>query len=574
MPENATPLKKLIVYRLSQRRRVALLVTGIAVSTAFFWFQVIFVMSTLFQQVSYLAMGLAAPSVPVASYVVGGIIAFVLVALVAAYVIGYGWTYRIVLDEEGIAREGWPHVLRRKPRIQFEDIASVTYGTYSVIRVIPNRGRILTVNPRILEGATPGLIGELRSRLGIHRLAPDLEETILRRRAVDRLALLIGWTAIPTLLLMVWVIASRERVLSWFAWQDVGDDLGQVIAMDTGPDGATYILAASPTMEDLFGLSLVRLDAEGTIRVQLPQPPEVFGPRGEPGMPLVIHDMAVDQSGQVWVNEGFDSSLYVWDDESWTRIDPLPGTPTSTLFDLARVGDEIWGLPLSLGAIVHVQIDTGEGIAYGFTGWRDPLEESVEFYPARMYRASDGGLAVSGRFDSGADGIGHFASDGTGDLLLQIDTSVLEAGHEWRIRGGGTDASRNTYAVYAAIDGCRSSDGSLPVFVWNITTGEWRWSAVGNEVPCTEDPSLDSIAVDPRGRMWIQGSIAGAEQVRVYQRVDTNGGSDFGLIRVYARDNSHYMGGELRTLRDGRIVAFPSNHEGAVFIDSSLERLP
>jgi hypothetical protein len=104
--------------------------------------------------------------------------------------------------------------------------------------------------------------------------------------------------------------------------------------------------------------------------------------------------------------------------------------------------------------------------------------------------------------------------------------------------------------------------------------GERRWVRVGEEAPCEDDPRAETFAVDPWGRVWVQGSFGEGEEVRVYQETPTSEGAGFALVHRYTRENSHYPGGELTSLRDGRIVAYSRYPHRLVYIDGSQEELP
>jgi hypothetical protein len=284
-------------------------------------------------------------------------------------------------------------------------------------------------------------------------------------------------------------------------------------------------------------------------------------------------DLVIDDQGRLWVRIVAEEELFVWDGERWRGVDPIAGSGGGAPGDIERVGGEIWVVAPELEGIVRIDPDALVVSGLAICGTSDELEGTARFSPRRLYPASDGGLVVAGQLTPGDEGIAHFDAGGTCDLVAAVDKSTLESGPMWSLAHVGIDAAGTIYAAFSAPDVCAYSDWMLPVWI-REPGGEWYWSRIGDEIQCDDDPRAESFAVDPRGRVWVQGSFGEGEELRVYQGTPTSEGTGFALVHRYTRENSHYPGGELTPLRDGRIVAYSRYRAGLVYIDGSREELP
>ena len=508
---------------------------------------------------------------------IGEIALFLFLTASMVFTVRYWWTYRIVLDEGGISREGIRHPLDRKIRMNYEDIERVARGSRHVLRVVPREGKVLVTNVKMLEGAQPGLIEELRRRLGTEVVPPQLESEISERRRRDRLDLAFVWVVLGLFALFMTSYLLRNRILALFAWKDVVPGTRRIVAFDVASDGAIWALSESKLERRRLGLKLTRLISGDRVATELP----LSGLAREVAHPYdpvynSLEGMVVDTQNRVWVLFEETDDLHYWDGEEWRRLGVKAEEGVLLPREIVRVGEEMWGITRGSSGVFRIRSATLERFDFLVQGTHPEDGSHVTLMPDQLSVGHDGSIVFSGRLSLGYPGVARFAADGAMIEFFGLDESVPLPDDTWRFAHAGTDREGNLYAFYWSEEGCEGSALSIIAGVHEFGSGEWTWGKLNRTVECADYWSWPSFAVDPKGRIWVQLKAPGGGGVMVYDREELAAGmaGSFHAIRYYTEQNSRFIGERLRVASNGRIFAMDEYGGEAVWIDASVGELP
>jgi hypothetical protein len=502
---------------------------------------------------------------------------FLLFLIGGTYVVALWWSYRIVLDEEGIAREGLPHGTFHRGKIAYGDIERVTYGTRHVIRIIPHQGQVLALNCQHLEVEPKVLIDILRQRIGAERVDSDLEKTIAKRRKPEWLEWAMVVMVIPMIFVMLKYEEISNKTIGRLAWETVFKEGRDTIALDETQDGTIWLLTEGIAGEDLLGIRLYRIQGDQTDWIDLPRDP-ILHENLQPyaGYPWYVRSMVVDADNRLWFLFDPQDALYLWQDGTWSQYQPKVGEQAVPMYTLAPIGEDIWILSQSM--LLRFQPESGETEEFLLWGARFEGDPGDTLNPSRMYRTNDGGMIVTGTLmTSGSDGFVHFNQDGIVDLMVELDESETVPDPSWHLNYAGTDADGNVYFFYAPWTSCAEGKFSVIVERYDREGKEWSRTMVRREMDCEWASSFPSYAVDPRGRIWLEKHWGKGDGVMVYEQEVFDTGLDSppqAPYRHYTRWNSGYNGESLTALPTGHIYAMSQYDGDIVRIDATVEHLP
>ena len=513
----------------------------------------------------------------------GGLIgvADVLLFLVLGSSITYGarylWTYRIVLDQHGISREGLWHPLDRKIRIPYGDIERITRGTRYVLRIIPRQGKVLAINVKILEEASEGLIANLRARVGSGIVNTDLEHAILSKQSRDKRELVFVAASIGFLAVIMAGFFIQDQILALFAWQDVVPGRRHVVAFDVGPDGTVWALTEGKLKRGELGLKLEVIGTPGRQTIELP----LSGLAREVSHPYDpvynnIEGMAVDSHNRVWVLFEETSKLQYWAESRWGALNTAEADAQLTRRGIARIGEEVWVIRSEPEGVSRIDSESLAVTSFNIHGVRYEGDPGVSLYPDTMIRGNDGGVVVTGLLNLGYPGIAHFNSEGGNVQFFGLDDTVPLPDTSWSLIHGGTDGEGRLYAYYFSESGCSGNTLSVIAGVREQPDAEWKWGSLGRLLDCSEYWSPPSVAVDPHGRIWVEVNAPKGGGVMVYEQgmIDAGQSGSVDPIRYYTQKNSHFIGGNLQVTSDGHIFAIEPFGGEATWIDASVDELP
>jgi len=188
-----------------------------------------------------------------------GISVGILLIAVMSYMALFWRKYVIVVGKTYIAREGLPHPVDRKQRIEYPEIARVTHGERNVLKVIPRKGPALSINLKGLEGAPTDLIEALRERLPNHRFERDLESWIFESSRISRLGLGVFSVVMLLFAFSLGSIVLRDPILSKIAWTELGPirEGFRVRAIETDDKGTVWA-ALEPQLQRHLALGEIR----------------------------------------------------------------------------------------------------------------------------------------------------------------------------------------------------------------------------------------------------------------------------------------------------------------------------
>lgn len=567
-----------ITFRVKRARRRAILIGGILL-----WVMMVVLVVTFalafksdLRDVSSLLGEDAGTQIDLLS--VASIVLLILMTFLTVYGARYWSTYRVVLDESGISREGVWHPLDPKVRVDYAAIERVERGTRYVIRIVPTEGKVLSTNLKILEGEGAGLIEELRTRLGDLRVPPELEVRVHEKRSGDTIEIafsvaIVGFTAV-----YVASLFQQDRILALYAWKDVVPGNRKIVAFDLGRDDELWALSEGKLERHELGLRMTHLTANDKQLIELP----LSGLAREVSHPYdpvynSIVTMAVDDHDRLWVLFEETEALHYWNGERWKQLDVRTDEEPFYPRGLARVGSEIWGITRGSTGVIRIDSETLDTFSFEIQG-RNPEDESiVTLDPRTMTVGNDGGVVIAGILNLGYPGIAAFNQSGEMEVFIGMDESTPVPDDSWGLAFAGTDGDSNLYAAYTSRNGCVRNTLSAIVGVWEHELGEWTWGQLNQGLDCSEYWTVPSFAVDPHGRTWMQFySSAGGSEVLVYERDQWGmGGAASGQpMRRYTELNSHYIGEELQIAPTGRIYAIDDYGGAASWIDASAAELP
>lgn len=513
----------------------------------------------------------------------GGIIgiADVLLFLVLGSSITYGarywWTYRIVLDQDGVSREGLWHPLDRKLRIPYGNIERITRGTRYVLRVIPRQGKVLATNVKILEEVPEGLIANLRARVGSEIVDTDLEHAILSKQSRDKRELVFVVASIGFLAVIMAGFFIQDQILALFAWQDVVAGRRHVVAFDVGPDGTVWALTEGKLKRGELGLKLEVIGTPGRQSIELP----LSGLAREVSHPYDpvynnIEDIVADSRKRVWVLFEESGTLHYWEGTRWSRLRAADAEIQLTPTSIARVGEEVWVIRFASEGVLRIDSESLAVAPFSIHGVRYEGDPGVTLYPETMIRGNDGGVVMTGGLNLGYPGIAHFNSEGANVQFFGLDESIPLPDSSWNLIHGGTDRVGRLYAFYASKSGCSENTLSVIAGVQEQPGGEWKWGSLSRPLDCSKYWSLPSVAVDPHGRIWVEVNAFEGGGVMVYEEgtIDGEQSGNVEPIRQYTEKNSHFIGEDLQVASDGHIYAIEPYAGNAVWIDASGDELP
>lgn len=531
------------------------------------------------------ALGLTAFSIyslieferPVLSMVTGFLSAELAVALVlvaaAVYWARYWTEYRIVLNDESIAREGLPHLVDRKKRIPYVDIARVTHGMRNVLKIIPKEGDPLAVGLTGLDGEPLALLAALRERLPGDRFDPDLEASIFKGASPDRAGYIIGVGLILATAISIVGLSLRDRILERTAWHEIPGLEGDLRLehVDTATDGSVWVLAEENSAGANDKILLIHLLPDGTTDTVGFSTSSAVREALDKALregPFPIDSLALDSRNRPWVIIKETPGVFYFDEGAWSHLQAESGGPRFPITDLVRAGDYLWARMPESNALFRIDIKKSETAEMGPLSWEHE-GEAIEFRPTKLRGSVGGGAVLLGEFSVGGHGLMALANDGS----IGFTTPLIGAPSTptWRARSATLDGEGRIHTVLTSRDVCVEGRRLIKVGVAQADT-PWQWRDIVYPADCGADPVFDEIQVDHAGRVWIKpidGGVLvfpGPSGDPIEEGVEP--------LATYSRDNSGFNDGSLVVAANGLVLGVNEWGPGLVALDARESALP
>ena len=505
------------------------------------------------------------------------VVSTALVAAEMVYVARYWWTYRVVLDEQAISRQGLPNPLSPRFSVRFQDIEQVAVGSPYTLRIIPRTGKVGVLNLRVVEDGIPGLVGELRSRLMPGQVQTDLESAVTTRQRRGNLELVAAVGGGLVLLSLFLSMAFGRPIKSLFGWNPLIGWNTKVFAIALAPDTAVWTLQDGDLKPGFLGIRLHRSGGGEGLDVDLPDAPEAlvadreFGPLRNP-----VRGMAVDDQNRAWFLTRERGRILRWDGEAWKsfEIPNLGVHPEIT--EIVRLNGQTWGYSRVSRLGFSIDWLTDETSAFYFIDPREDSDSALHLNPTDMQVTANGGLVITGVSQEGFPGLIHVTSAREIDVMTLLHDQLDLPDSTWSLSYGSADAEDNLYAIFTSPSSCADSTYEIRLGIFDRSIQEWRTKRLLRSLDCSGYWSLPSFAVDPRGRIWMAVDAQVDGGVAVYESAPHLPGGQAGIqpIRLYTEANSNFSGEPIAADYSGFIYALDDLGGRAVWINGYDVELP
>ena len=499
---------------------------------------------------------------------------FLLFGVVLGYWVLFAWKDRLVISETHIERRGLHHIRIYRGPVRYEDVVRVRRGVYGTIVIERSQGRKFEIVPKVFEGGSEAILGELRKRIPAERFEVDLERSLYERTLWERRAGIFFIVGGLIYLLGLFSDDLFDKVRQDFAWKTEirAKMLAESIedfALEA--DGSIWLLVQNRPgdYEDPQSYEVRHITASETetlrfpsIDVLFPEGPPEFGsshPSGitvtEEGVPRVIFFLI--------------ETALIWTDNQWAWERPQPSElqlGRSYLDILLQSDDSQYWEKLAATHKVQVTIPSSGVVE------EVDLGPELDRYAVVFEGEPRGWTMVHLRSPERRLFLLAYRDDPSESSYFELEVEDLPLGEFWNLTDSTVGPDGSIYTLIRPFEYCINDivtffSGKLDP----VTTEGWIWRVLQYPQDCDDVHDPREFVVDVRGRVWIQGW----RQVVGYgPSVFDKPQSDPMDLILYTEDNSgFYMSHRLEVGPDERIWSLDMSGDALVWIDADVDNL-